>query len=79
MPGIPFDVGNKYTRADVYELLNVPEDRRRGNWETGYTRWGDDLFIFSTVGSAATGGFDYDNHWEGDQFVWYAKSGTNLR
>jgi hypothetical protein len=74
----PFVVGNTYTREDVYELLSVPEEKRRGNWETGYNRWGDDLFIFSTVGSPATGGYDYDNRWEDGVFVWYAKEGTKL-
>lgn len=74
----PFIVGRTYSRQDVYELLNVPEERRRGNWETGYNRWGDDLYIFSTVGSAATGGYDYNNRWEDDVFVWYAKEGTTL-
>ena len=75
---IPFTIGVEYTRTDVYEIMNVPKEQRRGNWETGYTRWGDDLFIFSTVGSAATGGFDYDNGWEGEVFRWYAKKNTRL-
>ena len=79
MPGpIPFVVGQQYTRQDVYGLMDVPEDKRRGNWETGYTRWGNDLFMFPTVGSAATGGYDYDNGWEGDIFRWFAKEHTTL-
>lgn len=75
---IPFVVGQNYTREDIYEILKVPEERRRGNWETGYTRWGNDLYMFPTVGSAATGGYDYDNGWEGDIFRWYAKESTRL-
>ena len=76
--GLPFISGNTYSRQDVYEILSVPPAQRRGNWETGYTRWGDDLFIFCTVGSAATGGFDYDNGWEGERLRWYAKNDTHL-
>ncbi len=75
----PFQVGEKYTRRDVYEIMQVPEEKRRGNWETGYNQFGDDLFIFPIVGAPATGGYDYNNHWDGDEFVWYAKEGTRLR
>lgn len=75
----PFQVGQQYTRRDVYEIMQVPEEKRRGNWETGYNHFNDDLFIFPTVGSPATGGYDYDNHWDGDEFVWYAKQGTRLQ
>jgi len=78
MSDLPFVVGNEYTRQDIYEILQVPEDKRRGNWETGYTRWGDDLFMFPTVGSPATGGYDYDNGWEGEIFRWYAKENTRI-
>lgn len=74
----PFVVGQHYTREDIYGILNVPESQRRGNWETGYTRWKNDLFIFPTVGSAATGGYDYDNGWEGEIFRWYAKQNTRI-
>jgi hypothetical protein len=73
---IPFVVGEQYERKDVYRILGVPQDKQRGSWDTGYRRWGDDLFIFSTVGSPATLGYDYDNRWEGDVFVWYAKGPT---
>lgn len=76
---IPFVVDRTYTRGDIYEILNVPEEKRRGNWETGYTRWGDDLYMFPTVGSPGTGGFDYDNGWEGDIFRWYAKNDTTIK
>lgn len=39
----------------------------------------DDLYIFSTVGSAATGGYDYDNRWEEGDFIWRAKANSQLR
>ena len=77
---VPFTVGAEYTRPQIYDFMQVPEGQQRGNWETGYNRWQNDLFIFPTVGSAATGGYNYDNRWEGDDlFVWYAKEGTHLQ
>ena len=79
MTECPFTVGDHYTRQKIYELLAVPEDRRRGNWETGYTKWENAFFLFPTVGKEATGGFDYDNRWDGDDFLWQAKSGTKLK
>jgi hypothetical protein len=45
-----FDVGAQYTRAQIQQLLGVPEDRRGGDWATGYARFGDELFVFVTSG-----------------------------
>lgn len=75
---IPFKVGNQYTRDEIYSILQVPKERQKGNWETGYNRWENDLYIFTTVGSEATGGFDYNNRWEGRDFVWYSKQNATL-
>ena len=76
--GNPFVVGSVYTRDDVYRVMNVPEPRRKGNWETGYNRFEDDLFIFANVGSAGRSGHDYANHWIGDELAWEAKNGTTI-
>lgn len=73
-----FTVGMRYTRADVYEALAVPEDRRYGNWETGYNRFDDDCFIFANVGAAGRTGHDYDNAWVGEQLRWRGKGGSRL-
>ena len=78
MADYPFIVGNLYSRKDVYELLSVPSDRQRGNWETGYNRWGDDLYIFSNVGAAGRSGHDYDNRWIDGRFQWWAKENTHV-
>jgi len=42
-----FEVGVQYTRNDIYNILQVPEEIRRGNWETGYNKYNKDWFIFS--------------------------------
>lgn len=73
-------VNELYTRANVYEILDVPLARRGGNWATGYTRFGDSYYLFSTVGVPGRTGHDYSNYWEDDQqrFVWEAKAHTRL-
>jgi putative restriction endonuclease len=73
-----FEVGAQYTRAQIQQSLGVPEDRRGGDWATGYTRFGDELFVFCNVGSAGRTGHDYPNRWDGEQLVWSAKSRSNI-
>ena len=75
----PFSVGSQYTRADVYELLGVPNDQRRGNWETGYNLYDGNLFIFCNVGASGRSGHDYNNRWLDDgRFQWFAKERTHV-
>src|SRR5258708_1415436 len=71
---VGFEVGAQYTRAQIQQSLDVPEDRRGGDWATGYTRFADELFVFCNVGSAGRTGHDYPNRWDGEQLVWSAKS-----
>jgi putative restriction endonuclease len=74
-----FEAGAQYTRAEIQQLLGVPEeDRRGGDWATGYTRFGNELFVFCNVGSAGRTGHDYPNRWDGDQLIWSAKSRSNI-
>ncbi len=75
----PFKVGKRYTRKDVYHIIKVPESKREGNWNTGYNRYKDDVFIFANVGSPGRTGHDYNNRWEKGGLVWYGKNGSNLR
>ncbi|MEJ1937521.1 DUF3427 domain-containing protein, partial [Nostoc sp. NIES-2111] len=73
-----FDTGAQYTRAQIQQLLGVPEHRRGGDWATGYTKFGDELFVFCNVGSAARTGHDYPNRWDGEQLIWSAKNRPNV-
>ncbi len=56
-----FDVGAAFTRADIYELIHVPEEKRHGAWNRGHREWEGEMFIFATVGVGTTSGFDYPN------------------
>jgi putative restriction endonuclease len=73
-----FEIGTQYTRAQIQDLLGVPEDRRGGDWATGYTRYEDELYVFCNVGSAGRTGHDYPNRWDGDHLVWSAKNRSNV-
>jgi putative restriction endonuclease len=73
-----FEIGEQYTRAQVQDALGVPEDRRGGDWATGYTTFNDQIYVFCTVGAAGRTGHDYPNRWEGDDLVWSAKSHSKI-
>ena len=49
-----FDVGTAYTRADIYELLHVLEDKRHGAWNRGHREWDGEMFISGRFDSACS-------------------------
>lgn len=73
-----FEVASHYTREQVQNILAVPAAQRDGNWDTGYNRFQNELFVFCNVGMAGRTGHDHGNQWEGDELVWYAKAGTHI-
>ena len=77
-PRIPFVVSKQYTRNDIYQILTVPIEQQRGDWDTGYHRHDKDWFIFASVGSAGRTGHDYDNYWDGEAFVWHGKTRSRI-
>lgn len=74
-----FSVGKSYSKNDIYELLQVPEESRKGSWDTGYRSYKGDIFIFSNVGIPGRTGHNYNNYWDGDLFVWEGKTTSHLR
>jgi hypothetical protein len=73
-----FVVGNDYSRQQVQDQLDVPESKRGGNWDTGYTFYDGAFYLFCNIEAAGRTGHNYHNHWEGNVLVWSAKSGTRL-
>ncbi|MGO7851676.1 DUF3427 domain-containing protein [Rhizobium ruizarguesonis] len=71
-------IGDKYSREDIQKLLGVPVDRQGGNWDTGYTEWDGQFFVFCNIRVAGRTGHDYDNHWDGSVLAWQAKGGTEI-
>jgi 5-methylcytosine-specific restriction enzyme A len=68
-----FQIGKRYSKEDIYAILNVPPQKRRGAWDTGYRTWNNVMFIFANVGIPGRTGINYKNYWDGDQLVWYTK------
>ncbi|HEV2817809.1 MAG TPA: hypothetical protein VGW40_11400 [Allosphingosinicella sp.] len=78
MVATSFQTGQLFTRAQVAAHIGLPLDRRKGgHWDTGYSRWNDEFFIFCNVGVAGTTGHDYPNRWAGKDLIWSGK--TNSR
>lgn len=75
---LPFKVGQEYSRKDIYEIINVPEERQKGNWNTGYNSFNNDIFIFANINSAGRTGHDYDNKFIGDNLQWFSKNNQSL-
>jgi 5-methylcytosine-specific restriction protein A len=73
----PFQVGSKYSRQDVFDILGIP-DPGGGNWYTGYTSYGEDWFVFCGVGTVGRTGHDYNNHFRNNELVWYGKTRSRL-
>lgn len=67
-----FKIGAQYSRNDVFDVLGIPHERG-GQWFTGHRSFGPDAFIFCNVGSPGRTGHEYDNHFLGEQLVWYAR------
>ena len=68
-----FNIGSKYSRADVKELAGIGGTSKGGPWDTGVVEHDGEFLIFANVGAQGRTGHDYDNRWEGDCFHWYHK------
>lgn len=73
-----FITGKQYTRAEIYNILNLPEEKRGGDWNTGYHKSGNFWFLFAAVGTSGRNGHNYRNFWIGNQLVWRGKTDSSL-
>lgn len=69
--------GKLYSRNDIYEILKVPIERRKGAWNTGYREYNGQYFIFVGVNTKGRTGHNYNNHWEGNLLYWRGKKGSH--
>jgi hypothetical protein len=75
---IELEVGRYYTRTEVAQKIGLLPGKAQGNWDTGYARVGDDVFIFANVGTAGRTGHDYHNRWDGKCLIWFGRTGSRL-
>lgn len=73
-----FVTGRSYSKKDIYNLLNVPVSQQKGIWNTGYASFKNNIYIFCNIGIAGTTGHDYDNRWDDDDLIWYAKTNAKI-
>ncbi|MEP4094588.1 DUF3427 domain-containing protein [Reichenbachiella sp.] len=73
-----FTIDAKYSKNDIYKILNVPKEKRKGAWDTGYREFEGDIYIFANIGIAGRTGHDYTNFWDGDLFYWQAKERSKV-
>lgn len=76
---MPFIPCVRYTRNDIYQILNVPEDKRRGHWESGLHYFNGENYIFASMEVPTTTGHNYQNRWLENRFEWFGKSGSLIR
>lgn len=72
-----FKVGGLYSRKDIYEILNVPKEKQKGSWNTGYRTYNGEYFIFVGINTSGRTGHNYHNHWEGKLLYWKGKSNSH--
>ncbi|GGA80200.1 DUF3427 domain-containing protein [Ornithinibacillus halotolerans] len=76
----PFVVGQLYSRNDLYRIIGVPGERQGGIWNTGYTIYNNDIFIFANINTAGSTGHNYDNKFIDDRlFQWFSKNNHSLK
>lgn len=78
MENFTFVVGQCYTKDNIYRICRVPPDKQKGNWNTGYTKWNGEWFIFCNIGTAGRTGHDYANRFEDGRLHWYGKTASHV-
>jgi hypothetical protein len=71
-----FKVGQQYKREQVSEWAG-DGGVTSGNWATGYPHKDGVTFIFANVGNPGQTGHDYDNYFDGRDFIWRGRTGSN--
>jgi hypothetical protein len=71
-------IGNKYSRSDIYKLLNIPTQLQGGDWNTGYHKYNGVWFIFSTISEGGRTGHNYANVFRINKFIWSGKVGSRI-
>lgn len=71
-------IDEEYTKKDIYKIIGIPTSTHGGNWDTGYNFFNNDFFIFANINIPGRTGHNYENRFEGNLLLWYAKTYTKL-
>jgi hypothetical protein len=61
-----FTIGTHYSKNDIYDTLNVPDEKQGGHWHKGHASFNNIHFIFANIdisgsGYGKEGEYDYNN------------------
>ncbi len=73
-----FEVGQKYSRADIKEMAGLSRTAKGGPWDTGIAEHEGEHLLFANIGAEGRTGHDYANAWEGSLLRWYHKTSSRL-
>ncbi|PWV45792.1 HNH endonuclease [Chitinophaga sp. S165] len=70
-------VNREYSKEDLYNIFDIPIEKRKGPWNTGYVKHNDTVFLFVNIGNAGRTGHNYANKWEEGNLIWYGKTDSH--
>lgn len=74
-----FMKGERYTRKDIFRILEIIPEPTGGPWFTGYTSHGEEYYAFVNIQTAGRTGHNYGDHWlDNETLYWYGKNGSRL-
>lgn len=73
-----FITDSYYSRSDIYRILEVPKEKQKGIWNTGYVKYNNDWFVFIHINTAGKTGHNYNNHFIGNDLVWFGKTNSHI-
>lgn len=75
-----FNVGNDYTRKEIFEILEIPESSRTGGiWFTGYASYCGEFYLFVNVMTAGRTGHNYEDRWLDERtLLWHGKTNSHI-
>ena len=70
-----FKRGAGYTREQIARIARPENPPRGGDWATGYSRIGNDLYVFMNIGVPGRTGHDFENFYddESQTLIWFSK------
>ena len=79
MSNTKFIVGQKYSRKDIFRILEINPEPTGGNWFTGYNSHNGEHFVFVNIDTAGRTGHFYGDHWQEDgALYWYGKTKSHF-